>query len=163
MDDDGSKTLSFDEFKKGIRDVGVNLSQEKEYELFRQFDRDGQGTINFDEFLRTVQPQMNDRRKKLVVAAFAKMDKTGDGIINEMDMKNVYNVEKHPKFMSGEWSKTKVLQEYLKTFEGDSRDKDGVVTLDEFMSYYASISCSIDNDAYFDLMMRNSWGMDLGV
>ena len=32
------------------------------------------------------------------------------------------------------------------------------VTLEEFMSYYASIGCSIDNDAYFDLMMRNSWG-----
>lgn len=37
------------------------------------------------------------------------------------------------------------------------------VTLEEFMSYYASISCSIDTDAYFDLMMRNSWGDDLLV
>ena len=55
MDDDGSKSLSFEEFSKGIKDVGVSLSKEQEYELFRLFDKDGQGTINFDEFLRTVQ------------------------------------------------------------------------------------------------------------
>ena len=55
MDDDYSKSLSFDEFRKGIREVGCRLTQEQEMELFRQFDRDGQGTINFEEFLRTIQ------------------------------------------------------------------------------------------------------------
>lgn len=31
------------------------------------------------------------------------------------------------------------------------------VTLNEFMDYYAGVSNSIDDDAYFDLMMRNAW------
>ncbi|XP_059177641.1 calcyphosin-like protein [Physella acuta] len=162
MDDDSNRKLSFEEFTKGLRDVGISLQKDQEIELFRTFDRDGEGTINFDEFLRTVQPKMNDRRRKLVEAAFAKMDKTGDGVITVKDIALCYNAKKHPKFLSGEWSENKVYQEFLTCFEAEGH-VDGSVELEEFVSYYAAISCSIDNDAYFDLMMRNSWGSDLIV
>jgi hypothetical protein len=32
-----------------------------------------------------------------------------------------------------------------------------VVTKDEFEEYYNNISASIDDDAYFQLMMENAW------
>lgn len=52
MDDDGSKSLDKDEFKKGIEDYGITAFSPMELsDLFDEFDKDGSGTISFDEFL----------------------------------------------------------------------------------------------------------------
>ncbi len=32
--------------------------------------------------------------------------------------------------------------------------------MSEFIEYYNNISCSIDNDEYFEVMIRNSWNLD---
>lgn len=39
----------------------------------------------------------------------------------------------------------------------DTVKKDGIVTLDEWEDYYKDISASVDDDDYFELMIRNAW------
>jgi hypothetical protein len=34
------------------------------------------------------------------------------------------------------------------------------VTREEFHSYYNCVSASVDDDAYFELMMKNAWNFD---
>jgi hypothetical protein len=39
----------------------------------------------------------------------------------------------------------------------DTIKKDGIVTPEEWEDYYKDVSASIDDDDYFELMIRNAW------
>ena len=60
---------------------------------------------------------MNNNRRSLIRQAFQKLDKTGDGIVTVEDLKGVYNVKKHKKYISGEWTEDQCLGEFLKSFD----------------------------------------------
>uniref|UniRef100_V9L9N0 Calcyphosin-like protein n=1 Tax=Callorhinchus milii TaxID=7868 RepID=V9L9N0_CALMI len=156
MDDDQSRTLDYKELTKGLRDYGVMMEKQDIQQLFQHFDKDSSGTIDFDEFLITLRPPMSNARKEIIAQAFRKLDKTGDGSITVEDLRGVYNAHHHPKYQNGEWSEEQVFRTFLDNFDSPY-NKDGIVTAEEFLNYYAGVSASIDTDVYFIVMMRNAW------
>jgi len=44
--------------------------------------------------------------------------------------------------------------------QGHADSRDGKITEEEWVEYYNNISMSIDDDAYFELMMNNAWNLD---
>ena len=157
MDDDGSKSLSPYEFSKAMADFGMSLSEAEVKAIFAAFDGNHDGVVSYDEFLHEVKGPMNPARKALVAKAFAKLDKTGDGQITIDDIAGTYNARKDPRVISGKKTENEVLAEFLDTF--DVGNHDGMVSPEEFEQYYSNVSASIDDDAYFSLMMWNAWNL----
>ncbi|XP_068630798.1 calcyphosin-like protein isoform X2 [Battus philenor] len=154
MDDDGK--LNKEEFINGLKETGLEITHDEAEELFKRFDIDHSGSINLDEFIRQIRPPMSDSRRAIVEQAFKKLDRTGDGLITVDDIRGVYSMEAHPRYMSGEETADVVMTRFLANFDGEGTTG-AKVTLEEFMNYYSGISVSIDNDCYFDLMMRQSY------
>uniref|UniRef100_A0A915LA90 EF-hand domain-containing protein n=1 Tax=Romanomermis culicivorax TaxID=13658 RepID=A0A915LA90_ROMCU len=157
MDENGIRKLDFDEFCRGMKDFGVKLNDHEVKTLFDSMDKNNSGFIDYDEFLVALRPPMSKNRQKIVAEAFRKLDRSGDGKVTVDDLRGVYNAGGHPKFKSGQMTEDQVFAEFLRNFQIMGEKMDDVVTKDEFFNYYSGLSASIDNDAYFDLMMRNAW------
>ncbi len=107
---------------------------------------------------------MNQTRKQICIAAFKKLDISGDGLIDITDIKVKYNAKKHPDVMMNKRTEDEVLYDFLDTFEANyslnhPESHDHTITLDEWIDYYNNVSCNIDNDEYFQIMMVNAFGL----
>lgn len=150
---------------KTLHDQRMNFDKEEMVRLCNIFDQNGDGVIDYDEFLYGIRGEMNQFRKDICMKAFKVMDKDRSGVIDISDIKGVYNAKKHPDVIAGKKTEDQVLIEFLDTFDvhhGIHKDdpKDGNVTPDEWIEYYNTVSMSIDDDAYFELMMNNTWNLD---
>lgn len=115
--------------------------------------------------MRSVIGEMNPIRRDFVKKAFARLDKDGSGVVDIRDIQGVYSAKTHPDVKAGRKTEEEVLSEFLDTFElhyslKHPQDKNRKITLDEFMEYYANISCSIDRDDYFELMVTSAWNLN---
>jgi len=159
MDDNRNSKLSPDELGEGLAVYGVHLSPGELKTVFRYFDRDGSGQITIGEFLRGIRGGMNDRRLKLVRLAYKCLDKNADGQVTFADIQAAYDASHHPEVLSGKMTEEEVLKDFIQMWD---KDGDGDITLKEFVDYYEDISAGIDNEQYFELMIRNAWHISGG-
>ena len=162
FDDNRSGTLDLPELTKAIKDFRVDLSNNEIKVLFNLVDVDGSGEVSYDEFLRQIRGDMNQKRKKLVDQAFSKLDHDKSGVVDMNEIKSLYNAKKHPDVIKGKKTEEEILTEFMETFQLHASIKgkgvkDTNITREEFQEYYENISCSIDLDDYFELMMTNAW------
>ena len=101
MDDDNSKSLDRNEFRKAVKDFKIEIPDDFIDTIFSAFDLNRDGTIDYDEFLRIIRGDLTPNRLVLVKKAFQKLDKDGSGIVDIEDIRDVYNASKHPDVLSG--------------------------------------------------------------
>ena len=159
LDQNGNGQLSKEEIMEGMALYGLRLVGEEADIVFGYFDRDRSGQVSITEFVAGVRGGMNDRRLKLVRQAYKCLDKNFDGRVTFEDIQMAYDASKHPQVLSGTLTEDDVLKEFISSWDQDGSTE---VTLDEFVSYYNDISAGIDNEQFFELMIRNAWHLSGG-
>jgi Ca2+-binding EF-hand superfamily protein len=155
MDDNGDKRLSKSELEYGLRDYGIELTKSEVEQVFVYFDRDRNGSIDFTEFLVGIRGPISASRKKFIRMAFNILDTDRSGVVTADEIMSKYDFTWHPEVRGGR----KTVKEAAKDFmqQWDRQEADGLVTYEEFEDYYKDISASVDDDTYFELMIRNAW------
>lgn len=123
MDVDKNKTLSFEEFRKAVIFIQLDLDFDGTKLLFDEFDIDKNGVISLDEFITGVRGNMSKQRKDLVLKAFKKFDRDGKGVIDINDLRNTFHAKNHPLVISKKKTEKEILQEFLLTFETHHKDR----------------------------------------
>jgi calcyphosin len=68
-------------------------------------------------------------------------------------LRRAYNVDSNPKYVGGVESREEILKTFTDHFE-EHHHKNGCITNDDFENYYAALSASVEDDTYFDLVIR---------
>jgi len=155
MDTNRNQTISAEELEIGLGRFGLRLKSPDVALLMQALDKNGTRSISYDEFMVAIRGQINNRRKKLIMMAFDVLDKTRDGRITADDVANTYDAKHHPDVAAGNMHPREALGDFLSQF--DCLDHDNCITKAEFLEYYKNVSASIDEDDYFELMIRNAW------
>ena len=161
LDDSGNGSLDRKELRGGLEDFGVFLDDMQFNALFSLFDRNNDGAVSIDEFLVALRGPLSKRRLKFILMAYNILDLNHDGEITKEEIGQIYDTSFHPKLISGEMTHEEIIFEFMAQW--DTQDRDGIITKDEFVAYYRDVSASIDDDEYFELMMRNAWHISGGT
>jgi Ca2+-binding EF-hand superfamily protein len=160
MDEDGNRQVNLDELTYGLNQIGLHIEPKDLQLLLAAVDRDNTGSLSFSEFLLSVHGPMSPKRQQLILMAFDLIDRNHNGMVQVDDIRMIYDVKHHPDVLAGRMEEGQALQHFLSQFDGVQ--KDGCVNQREFFEYYRSVSASVPDDEYFELIIRNAWHISGG-
>ena len=165
-DENDSKSLSLPEFIKFCHDYRIPIVGKDINVLFQEFDKDGSGEIKYDEFVYAFVGEMNERRKRLIKILFDSFDKNKTGFVDLDEIRNSYSPSGHPDVLSGKKTEDEVLAEFLDTLQyhfsllKNDKERKNKISFDEFSEYFNNISVGIEDDDYFENMIKSGFNLE---
>lgn len=167
---DQNQRLDLYELHVGLKHIGIDLNKQGCQLLLTALDTNGSGDVCLGEFLHALKGKMPQRRKDITLEAWkvlagryvieSEKNKTfTNRSVLVRDMANAMDFSFDPDVKAG----TKSIQQAKETFQSIfDIDKNGVVVFSEFLDYYSNVSATIEDDNYYELMMRNAWHISGG-
>lgn len=118
MDTDGNRALSFCEFWKGCREIGLSDISEGEFRaLFNSFDENGDGFLQYEEFFKAIRGDLAPTRHDVVQRAFLKLNRKGTGkVLIDDAVEQFRGGTVHPEVLQGIKSERDVVNEFVRWF-----------------------------------------------
>lgn len=123
--------------------------------------------IKYDELLKSIIGNMPLNRELFVKKVFDSFEKGSDGKILTNDIKTKFNYSKHPEVLSGKNSAIEIYNDFLDFIETFREYNDNLngrysfgMSYDEFKDFYSEISMYIEDDDYFEKLLKNCWNLE---
>ena len=170
LDENSDKKISFAEFEKMFKRYRFNLSQIEINNLFNYFDADKSGFIDYSEFLKGITGNLSQFRKEILKQVFNKLDKEEKGFITVQTLRDNYDPKGHPLVRQEKRTEDEILGEFIDILEyhfnllneknEENEDINKIkIDFEEFCEFYKTISVSVEEDKYFEVMVLSEWGI----
>ena len=170
IDENSDKRIQFSEFEKMFKRYRFNLSQVEINNLFNYFDKDGSGYIDYGEFIGGILGDLSKFRKDILKQVFDKIDKNETGTITVGQLREAYNPKEHPLVRQGKRSEDEILGDFIDSLEYhfsllNEKNEENIdvndikIDFDDFCDFYKTISVSVEDDKYFEIMVMSEWGL----
>lgn len=169
-DDDNDDFLDVYEFRRACQQSGLGFPPGEEAKIFEACGQgphpgvQGASVISVPKFLNALNSDMTPARLAVVEKVWTALG--GDlsdekSSVTPSALKDRIACEQHPQVMRGECEPGPILAEFLDTFSllayVRGGCENGTVTFGDILAYYEVVSSTIENDAFFNLMMTRLW------
>ena len=85
-----------EDFRWGLRNFGIILSNEELGTIFNAFDRNRNGVVDFQEFISVLKGEINEKRAQLIQKAFTVLSERFRGEITFENLVKAFDAKHHP-------------------------------------------------------------------
>jgi Ca2+-binding EF-hand superfamily protein len=153
MDANGNGLIEFEEFEKGLKQLGLFPTKVQLQTLFKYYDSDASGCISYNEFIAALRDPLAGPRLEVVQRAWRALDKFETGKVSLDHLFAQFTVSNEPMFIAGKASKEDLFHMY--GFE--NKAKEGCVSKQCFFDLYTDISMGTEVTATFVKMVEHCW------
>ncbi|KAL4453685.1 hypothetical protein ABPG74_009581 [Tetrahymena malaccensis] len=156
LDYQQSGQLNLDDFKAGLNKFGFFLKNVDYQCLLKYFDVEQNGHVSYLGFLSCISETLNQRRVNFVLKVFDSVDSEQKGAVHPFSLAERLEVVKNKDYQIGSKTREQLVGEYVAQFH---KNQDGLITRDEFISYYEDLGLGISSDQHFIEILQNQWGI----
>ena len=172
-DRNSSGYISFDNFYTIFQSNYTDIPLSDIKSMFSLFENNNEAQINsssenkikYDLLMKSLVGNMSIKRRILIQKVFNTFNKEKKNKVMISDIKNRFNSSRHPDVLKGIKTPNKALGEFLdflETYREYNNNLHGFsfsMSFQEFCDFYSSISMSIIDDKYFEMLLNNCWDL----
>ncbi len=119
-------------------------------------DRDRMGLVDSKDLMHLLRGPLSPYRHALLQRVFASLDEAGEGSVSIARLQKSFQGADHPLVSLGGFTEAQALEHMLKSFEMGRRTATRV-SFEMFADYYGDLSAAVEDDAYFEAIVRSNW------
>lgn len=159
-DDKGQGELPMASFQGFLSYVGIRLGREEVSQLLELFPAKdpGSNAIDYHRFFALMGEKIPKIRMDTIEDAYKKLKAYSGGDFAEViHLQRRWNPACFPEVQRGLMTESEALEEFLRQW--DITSSDGLVSFNDFLSYYLDVSLAVKDDALFIELVRSAWNL----
>lgn len=145
-----------EDLREAVIHWGLNFPPRYMDMALDQVDNSRMGLIDVKELLRLLRGPLSPSRGAILREVFAALDTAGEGTVSVATLQQRFRGGDHPLVSIGGFSEAYALEHFLQSLEVN-RKLPTRCTYEMFADYYADLSAAVDDDGYFESIVRSNW------